>query len=97
MDLAYRFFSEKIAVVIVSGAAFTLYVLHVRATKPRGIPSSIPWVGCKEEMGSRTLANLREIKLGVQYLEEGYEKVRKPENTALLSKALFFSREGLGK
>jgi hypothetical protein len=52
-----------------------LYLQHDIFSQHHVAPSTIPWVGLRSELFSRTRAHWREINSSKQNLKEGYAKV----------------------
>lgn len=53
-----------------------LYLLTPRMRCSNDPLNAFPWVGCRAELFSKTRASIRELRLGHQYLSDGYAKVR---------------------
>lgn len=73
-----RFPGDSVGLKVYLFAAFPIiiYILHLRATRLRVIPTGIPWVGLRNEWFPRTRANIRELLNSKLNVEEGYQKVR---------------------
>lgn len=61
------------ALVLTVGLVF--YVWELTSRLPASIPSSIPWVGLRNEFFSKPKAWIRELRAGLSTLQDGYVTV----------------------
>ena len=64
---------SSLGMILVS-AITLIYLAHFKVMMAK-VPQSVPWAGLREEVFSRTRANIRELTAGLSTIRSGYNQV----------------------